>query len=113
VSTLTKADELRYEQIHAMPCIACRIAKHVVQCGRTEAHHLVDKGYRRLSGGNQATLPLGGWHHRGEPPKGHTVKSATAKWGPSLFHESKRFHATYGSQRQLLARVNEEIGVAA
>lgn len=104
----TKADQARLDAIHAMPCICCRISG-CEQISRTEAHHLTDKGYRRLSGGHQASFPLCGWHHRGRVPAGHTADSATITYGPSLFHTSKLFKKIYGTERELLAKVDSEI----
>lgn len=103
---MNKADEARLDAIHAMPCICCVISGCNPQCGKTEAHHITDKGYRRLSGGHQSSLPLGPWHHRGITPSGHTVDSATLSFGPSLFHTSKLFKKIYGTERELLAKVN-------
>lgn len=106
----SKVDQARLDTIHAMPCICCSISG-CEQLSRTEGHHITDKGYRRLSGGHQATLPLCGWHHVGKPvPPGHTIDSATITFGPSLFHTSKLFKVIYGNERSLLAKVNEEIG---
>lgn len=107
-----KADQSRLDAIHAMPCICCRISG-CEQLSRTEAHHLVDNGYRAPSGGHSATLPLCGWHHRGRVPSGHTADSATLTYGPSLFHTSKLFKKIYGTERELLAKVDAQIGEAA
>lgn len=109
---MNKADEARMDVIHAMPCICCVIS-NCLQRSRTEAHHLTDKGYRRLSGGHQASLPLCKWHHRGVVPFGHTIDSATVAFGPSLFHTSKLFKQTYGTERELLAKVDGQIAVSA
>ncbi len=53
----SKADKLRLDQIHNMPCMLCVEIKKD-QPSPTEGHHLVDFGYREHSGGDQATLPL-------------------------------------------------------
>lgn len=107
---MNRADKLRSEIIHAMPCIACVIADNASVCGPTEMHHLVDKGYRRLSGGHQASIPLGKWHHRGIPRDGYNEREARAIWGPSMKLEGKTFARTYGMQRELLAYFDEQIG---
>ncbi len=107
----SKADLARYHILHSMPCIACLLDGNATVCGRTEAHHLVDKGYRRLSGGNQATIPLGRWHHRGIPREGYTNQLAREIWGPSLASEKRAFIEQYGTERELLARVDAEIRV--
>jgi hypothetical protein len=106
-SKTTQADRARYAQIKMLGCVACRLNDNGLWCGWPEANHLVHNGYRRLSGGNLATVPLGPWHHRGEPPKDHTVKSAREAFGPSMFHEGKAFAERYGSQQDLLILTNE------
>lgn len=63
---MTKADQKRLDIIHRLPCLAC-VQSGGGQPNRTEAHHIVDRGYRRLSGGHNSTIPLCSWHHRGEP----------------------------------------------
>ena len=105
---MTKSDKKRLDIIHRLPCMAC------VQNGsdtgmRVEAHHLVDKGYRKHSGGHQATLPLCGWHHRGEPLMGWTVANMHEFHGPSLFHHGKQFTVRYGNQREMLANIDKVI----
>lgn len=54
-----------------------------------------------------ATIPLGEWHHQGYPKYDLTVTYMRAMWGPSMALESKEFARVYGSQRELLAKVNE------
>lgn len=99
-------DQRRYERLHVIGCIACVLGGHLA-CGKVEMHHLVDKGYRKHSGGNQATIPLGAWHHRGEPFMNTTGSQMRMKFGPSMFHEAKEFARVFGTQRELLARINE------
>jgi hypothetical protein len=72
----------------------------------TEAHHLVDKGYRIHSGGHMATLPLCRWHHRGEPLEGWKISLMLSQCGPSLALHKRDFVKRYGSERELLAKVN-------
>lgn len=107
----TKADIRRYDALQRYGCAACRIEG--LPLGPVDIHHLVDMGNRELSGGNSASIGLCVYHHRGILPQGYTVETAAAKFGPSLRHQSKAFHERYGSDRSMLARVNEEIGVAA
>jgi hypothetical protein len=108
---IANADQARLTAIHEMPCICCTISG-CEQLSRTEGHHITDKSYRRLSGGHQSTLPLCGWHHVGKPvPPGHTIASATITYGPSLLHTSKLFKTIYGTEWELLAQVNERIGL--
>ncbi len=91
--------------IHALPCICCKIER-VDQAFRTEAHHIVDKGYRKHSGGDESRLPLCGWHHRGICEDGKTSSIMLFEYGPSLALNKKRFVATYGTERELLARIS-------
>lgn len=106
IRTGPSRDQRRYERLLAIGCIACLLGGHLA-CGKVDVHHLVDKGYRKHSGGNQATIPLGAWHHRGEPLIDTTCTQMRLKFGPSMFHESKEFARIYGSQRELLAKINE------
>lgn len=114
----TKAEQLRLDRIHAMPCIACEIEADISsqrgeivmsQPSRTEAHHLVDKGTREHSGGHMATLPLCGWHHRGEPVYPLGKREMRELHGPSLADSKKSFVANYGTQRSLLAIVDQRL----
>jgi hypothetical protein len=100
-------DVRRYERLRELGCIACHIEGF--ECLNVEIHHLVDKGYRKHSGGNQATIPLCVWHHKGEPVIGATVTYTRRARGPSMYWEAKEFARRYGSQRELLARVNDMI----
>ena len=120
----TPAQQARLDAIHAMPCIACfkeakfankRGELRLGQAGKTEAHHLTDKGYRIHSGGHDATIPLCTWHHRGEliyPLSGTEMRQLH---GPSFAKHKKEFIALYGSERELLAETDEQLnkGLAA
>ena len=101
----TKSEQDHLDRIHAMPCIACVLDGYTTQCGKTEAHHLVDKGYRKHSGGHFATLPLGAWHHRGEPLSGYTKSQMGLIFGPSFAVSKRQFVGKYGTERDLLKRV--------
>jgi hypothetical protein len=105
----TKADLARYDALQRYGCVACR--NEGLPIGPIEIHHIVDSGYRRLSGGNARTLPLCSYHHRGVLPAGHTIGSATLAFGPSLANGSKLFTKIYGTQSDLLAKVNDAIQV--
>jgi hypothetical protein len=104
---MSTRDKKRYSALHAIGCIICHIQGF--EWTQAEIHHLVDNGYRKLSGGNQATIPLCAWHHRGEPVMDQTIRYMVASRGPSMALESKFFAATFGTQRELLARVNDMI----
>jgi hypothetical protein len=85
--------------------MAC-VQEGVGQPFPTEVHHLVDRGYRKHSGGHDATIPLCSWHHRGLQLYQWIKAEMVAKYGPSLALEKRKFAAKYGTERQLLARVN-------
>jgi len=102
--TPTKAQQARHEALREMGCICCWNFH-----GRkmwAEIHHIVDKGYRRHSGGHDATLPLCSWHHRGVNAFGFTAAQMTADFGPSLALSKREFVRVFGTERQLLETVN-------
>ena len=105
-------DLKRYEALRTLGCIACLIGG-TPSCAKVEIHHLVDKGYRKHSGGNQATIPLCEWHHRGQPDITVGARWMRERCGPSMYLESKEFARVYGTQRELLAKVNEMLKVHA
>jgi hypothetical protein len=93
-------------RVKELRCIACEI-EDCEQLMPTEAHHqnLGGKaGQKRL--GDEYTIPLCTWHHRGVAPEGVKPGDATYYMGPSLAHNSKLFRLTYGSDEHLLALTN-------
>jgi hypothetical protein len=98
--------ERRYMRLQDIGCICC--LKESPDDGATPAdmHHLVDKGYRRLSGGDAATLPLCEWHHRGQPRGDRSADEMLYLAGPSLDRHKKLFIKIYGTERELLAECN-------
>lgn len=106
---VTKADRRRLDIIHRLPCVAC-VQEGLAGCGPVEAHHVVHNGYRRLSGGHQSTLPLGAWHHRAEPFDRWTKREMESCYGPSLATSKREFVKRYGTELELLERVNAIIG---
>ncbi len=112
----SKADQERLEAIGNMPCICCSIIG-VAQPSPTERHHLVDGGYREHSGGHQATLPLCGFHHRASCKFLSITKTELEMYriyGPSLKYQGPpgmdnkgAFVKKWGTERELLERVNE------
>lgn len=99
----TKADKARFEAIKSLGCLACRKLNLPMQCGVTEAHHLLSGGKRR---GHADSIPLGRWHHRGIPWTTLNSRQMTEQFGPSLAKGSKPFHARFGSDNELLAEAN-------
>lgn len=106
----TKAQKARLDRLHRLPCMCC-VQEGVEQPFPTEAHHIVDKGYREHSGGHDATLPLCGWHHRGLQTEGWLRMDMNAKYGPSLGLDKRAFKYVYGTERDMLGRVNFALGL--
>jgi hypothetical protein len=102
---MTKADRKRLDIIHRLPCLAC-VQEGEIQPNRTEAHHIVNGSYRAHSGGHSATIPLCGWHHRGEPKMPQSKTEMGFIYGPSMATSKRFFVLRYGTERELLAHVN-------
>lgn len=105
-----KRQQDRLDRLHRLPCMAC-VKQGVSQPFPTECHHIVDLGYREHSGGHDSTLPLDAWHHRGVQLDGWTRAQMTERYGPSLATEKRRFIATYGTERTLLAQIDTLLGL--
>lgn len=108
----------RLAVLHDMECICCEMERHfsisrgeapIGQPMKTEAHHLVDKGSREASGGDEASIPLCGWHHRAGMPYTMRAYEMTNLHGPSLARSKRNFIALYGTERSLLERTNEKL----
>lgn len=108
----TTAEQLRLDRLHCMACCAC-LQGTLPQPFPTEAHHLVDKGYRIHSGGHMATIPLCKWHHRGELLYPHTQREMHFLYGPSLALHKREFKALYGTERELLELTDQILEQAA
>ena len=99
----------RNDLIKAMPCVACEI-EGCQQLQPTEVHHLNlggKAGQKRR--GDDYTIPLCTYHHRGEPMAGETKGDAMFYRGPSLALSSKRFRELYGTDDELLERTNARL----
>lgn len=53
------------------------------------------------------------WHHQGYPGEGWTSERMRQHFGPSLMDGSRLFHATYGSDDDLIALQDELLGEVA
>ena len=91
----SKRDLARYDQLVKLGCICCYNLKLY---SAPDMHHILSGG-RRI--GNQATIPLCPYHHRGVDRR-HDV-------GPSLADGSRIFARYHGTERDLLKQVNELI----
>ena len=95
----TKADKKRYRQLAELGCICCRKLGYQ---NAGEIHHLVE-GYRL---GNEFTICLCSWHHRGQPIT--TYKGVTAiVLGPNLRDNKKAFIKLFGTERELLLETDK------
>jgi hypothetical protein len=105
----TKTQRKRLHEVTHRDCLACTLNRGwslaPAYVGGCDAHHLLSGGRRR---GHDATIGLCPWHHRGVRPS-DCPSDAVARdlYGPSLANESKAFHATYGSDEELLALQNK------
>lgn len=75
-----------------------------------EIHHLNlggRAGQKRR--GDEFTIPLCAWHHRGSVEAGHTATSMREERGPSLARHSKAFREKYGPDDEILALVDDFI----
>lgn len=104
----SKADKARYIKLKQLGCICCRKRGAVMS---TQVHHLVE-GRKRL--GNDATIPLCDYHHMGyryskfaAPGSHYGREDAVRLMGPSLADSKSRFIEEFGTERELLAEVNE------
>jgi hypothetical protein len=95
-----------------MACCAC-LQGTLPQPLKTEAHHLVDKGYRIHSGGHMATIPLCGWHHEGTLLYPLSSREMHFLYGPSLKKHKREFVALYGSEREQLVLTDQRLEQAA
>lgn len=104
---MTKAERTRIDAFRFVGCICARLRGWL--CLEYDVHHIVDAGYRRLSGGHLATIPLSIWSHRGIPYPGKSEAEMKRLLGPSLALHKREFVAVFGTERSLLAKVNEII----
>lgn len=105
----TKAQAARMEAMHAIGCVACHLDKRLRQCGDTQIHHFL-RGGKRI--GHDATVPLGSWHHTGIAD-GTANAQMLAVYGPSFHRHTRAFRERYGTDAELVDKVNEIINAGA
>lgn len=96
--------------IKQIGCLACRMdGRGVVFC---EAHHLNAGGHhggkRR---GDDQTIGLCAWHHRGVCRERWSVDDMTKAFGPSWAHQPTAFSIHYGDDDRLLDYQNHLLEV--
>lgn len=99
----TKAEAKRMARIVEAGCCACRSDTGAEWLRPVEVHHIKNEGMGAARKGHAVTAALCAWHHRGTPPEGFNVTTATERFGPSLFHNGRAFRKQYGDDKALLA----------
>lgn len=109
MSGITAANRARFLALQGLGCIACIIEGEKRGEDRrgtpSDVHHVLN-GYRA---GHDVTIPLCPWHHRGVPPFAMGNWQAVTTFGPSKARNPKAFATEYGSDYDLLERVNTEL----
>lgn len=98
----------RFERFVEIGCVACD------QDGRynfnTEVHHLNEHGLAgKKRRGDEYTVPLCAWHHRGVPPIGKNTTWAKEFMGPSFALHKLAFRERYGTDDELLQATNKQL----
>jgi hypothetical protein len=107
LSEPTLAQELRWDLIRQIGCLACRLRfpKLMRLC---EIHHLTRGGHHGMPRlGHDHTIGLCAWHHRGEPEGSTRARKLRAWLGPSYFHEAVDFREVFGDDEFLLEAQNQ------
>ncbi len=100
----SKADIRRFALLYELGCVAC--GRHA----DIEIHHYLS-GNKRI--GHEATIPLCTWCHRGTANSGKSGAVMLALIGPSFHQHRRAFRAKYGTDAELLEKVNSLIGESA
>ena len=114
----TAGDQLRFEAMRKIGCIACLKNQEVGRASATlvlrrlEIHHLLSGG-RRI--GHEATICLCHFHHQAKflPYVEYGYRAQAQAFGPSLEREPRRFHEVYGADQELLALQNQLLAAQA
>ena len=93
----------RFARLQRIGCVAC-LQESI--SSQADIHHIVDTGYRKHSGGDDSTIPLCPYHHRGLLPDGMSLADAEQMYGPSLALSKREFVTRFGSERALLLFVD-------
>ena len=101
----TAAQRRRMAALKEFGCILCL----EIGIGRVppEIHHITECG-RRL--GHDHTIPICCWHHRGQPWNCDQRPSGMEELaGPSLARNKREFVRRFGTERDILERVDEQL----
>lgn len=107
--------QARFEALRLAGCLCCRLAGPLLRTAmRVEIHHLNEGGlHGGKRRGDEFTIPLCEWHHRGVLKTAMNRESMTRVYGPSWAGGSKPFRAHYASDDSLLSYANKLIAEAA
>ena len=92
IGPATLEQKAQQEAQRAHGCAACLLRNNRKQPGATEIHHRTVgdlHGNKQL--GQDCTVALCSWHHRGVLLFGMTVESMRDAYGPSLHHHKRDF----------------------
>jgi hypothetical protein len=94
-----KQREHRFRRLKELGCVACWLSG--TPDVYPEIHHLNLGGHAgQKRRGDEFTIPLCRWHHQGQVPE---MSGPSLKWSPKVFRER------YGTDDELLAKVNDLI----
>lgn len=92
IGSPTAAQQAYQDAQRAHGCAACHLRGNHKQPGATEIHHRTTgdlHGQKQL--GQDATVALCSWHHRGLPLYGQTQAVMRDTYGPSLAYHKRDF----------------------
>lgn len=96
---------IRFNALVRHGCVCCRQLGYINRS--VDIHHLVE-GNKRL--GDNETIPLCPYHHRGVIPAEMSQRDAERLLGPTRhYHGRKPFEARWGTERELLKNVDDAI----
>ena len=101
------ARERRFRRIKEIGCLPCRMRGRFRM---PEIHHQncgAHAGGARL--GDEYTVGLCSWHHRGVPSEGMLGSETRVALGPSLAREPNEFRREFGSDSEMLNEQNRLI----
>jgi hypothetical protein len=112
----TQAEGFRVAAAKVTACIPCLVWARAGHMPMEHVANLAD--YNHCKSGNvRRGHAMGyaccGWHHRSIVGEGWTHAQMREHFGPSLMDGSRLFHATYGSDDELIALQSEILGDAA
>lgn len=98
---MSKTTDIRFRKLYEHGCIACHLKIWTFR--ETQMHHI--KGHKR----HDLTIPLCPWHHQGHPVNDLSASDSTDWLGPSLALNKKEFIREFGTELELLDRINSRI----